>query len=83
MGASGKTIPDFTGQIMTANEVAELLRVHKSTIYRLLKAGKLPSFRMGTDYRFSRQAIDEWRKAQEVQSALPSPPSRRGKPRNG
>ena len=65
MAASGKTIQ--TAQVMTADEVAELLRVHKSTVYRLVKAGKLPSFRMGADHRFTRQAIDEWRKAQEVQ----------------
>jgi excisionase family DNA binding protein len=63
--AAGKNFLNSTDQVMTADEVAELLRVHKSTIYRLLKAGKFPHFRMGGDFRFSREAIDEWRKAQE------------------
>ena len=65
MAAGGKTAPDFTAQVMTADEVAELLHVHKTTIYRLLKAGQIHSFRVGSEHRFSREAIDEWRKAQE------------------
>lgn len=47
-------------QIMTLNEVADYLKVHRSSIYRLLKIGEIPGFRMGTDWRFSREAIDEW-----------------------
>ena len=73
MATGSKPVQDFTGQVMTADEVAELLRVHRSTIYRLLKTGQIPFFRMGSDYRFSRQAIDEWRKSQED----PPPPPRR------
>jgi hypothetical protein len=34
-------------------------------------------FRVGSDYRFNRQAIDEWRRAQELQAALPSSRPRR------
>jgi excisionase family DNA binding protein len=33
--------------IMTARELAEYLRVHPSTIYRLLRDGTLPAFRVG------------------------------------
>jgi excisionase family DNA binding protein len=52
-------------EILTVAEVAEYLRVHPSTIYRLLKASKLPGFRIGSDWRFSRDQIDEWRLNQE------------------
>lgn len=50
--------------IMTVRELAEYLRVHPSTIYRLLRHGTLPAFRVGSDWRFSREAIDRWRLAQ-------------------
>jgi excisionase family DNA binding protein len=49
---------------MTVHELAEYLRVHPSTIYRLLRHGALPAFRVGSDWRFSREAIDRWRLAQ-------------------
>jgi excisionase family DNA binding protein len=49
------------GDIMTVRELAEYLRAHPSTIYRLLRQGKLPAFRVGSDWRFSRDAIDHWR----------------------
>ena len=52
------------GKIMTVRELAEYLRVHPSTIYRLLRHGTLPAFRVGSDWRFSREAIDLWRLAQ-------------------
>ncbi len=50
--------------IMTVRELAEYLRVHPSTVYRLLQQSKLPAFRVGFDWRFSREAIDRWRLAQ-------------------
>jgi len=49
------------GEILTVDELAEYLRVHRSTIYRLVKARKLPAFRIGSDWRFNREQIDEWR----------------------
>jgi excisionase family DNA binding protein len=46
---------------MNVTELAEYLRIHRTTIYRLLKAGKLPAFRVGSDWRFNVEAIDDWR----------------------
>lgn len=48
-------------KVMTVNELAEYLRVHRSTIYRLLKKGQLPGFKIGSDWRFNVEVIDEWR----------------------
>lgn len=47
--------------ILTLNNVAEYLRVHPSTIYRLLKKKQLPAFKLGHDWRFNRDSIDRWR----------------------
>ena len=49
-----------TDSVLTVTELASYLRVHPATIYRLLKNGKLPGFRVGFDWRFNREAIDEW-----------------------
>ena len=51
-------------KVLTVNELAEYLRVHRSTIYRLLKKGQLPGFKVGSDWRFNIEAIDRWRLGQ-------------------
>ncbi|MBV9180185.1 MAG: helix-turn-helix domain-containing protein [Acidobacteria bacterium] len=47
--------------IFTLKAAAEYLRVHPSTIYRLLKTKQLPAFKLGRDWRFNRESIDRWR----------------------
>ena len=51
-------------KVLTVNELAEYLRVHRSTIYRLLKKGMLPGFKIGSDWRFNVEVIDHWRMKQ-------------------
>jgi excisionase family DNA binding protein len=46
--------------VLTVNELASYLRVHPTTIYRMLKARQIPAFRVGFDWRFKRETIDEW-----------------------
>jgi len=48
-------------KVLTVEELSGYLRVHRSTIYRLLKKGHLPGFKIGSDWRFNVEAIDEWR----------------------
>ena len=47
-------------RILTVREVGVYLRVHQSTIYRLLKKRELPAFKIGSDWRFDREVIDKW-----------------------
>lgn len=51
--------------VLTLEEVASYLRVHPSTIYRLLKKGRLPAFKVGSDWRFNLESIDNWASALE------------------
>jgi excisionase family DNA binding protein len=76
MAAGSNNVPDVTAQVMTVDEVAELLRVNRSTLYRLLKTGQIPGFRVGSDWRFNSKAIEEWRRAQEFKPALTRKPGR-------
>ena len=47
-------------RVLTMKDVCELLRVHPTTIYRLIKAGGIPSFRIGSDWRFQQDLIERW-----------------------
>ena len=58
--AGGNRVRESDRRIMTVGELAKYLRVHPSTIYRLLKRGELPGFRIGTDWRFDRERIERW-----------------------
>jgi excisionase family DNA binding protein len=46
------------GKIMTINEVASFLKLSKITIYKLIKNGELPAFRVGNSWRFHRDKIE-------------------------
>jgi excisionase family DNA binding protein len=43
--------------ILTAIEVAQLLRCNVKTVYESARAGNIPSVRLGRHFRFSRRAI--------------------------
>ncbi len=61
MGRIVTIMQSATTKVLTVNELAEYLRVHRSTIYRLLKKGQLPGFKIGSDWRFNVEVIDDWR----------------------
>jgi excisionase family DNA binding protein len=54
-------------KVLTVSELSNYLRVHRSTVYRLLKKGQLPGFRIGSDWRFNVEAIDQWRLQQSTE----------------
>jgi excisionase family DNA binding protein len=45
-------------QLLTADEVAELLRLPVSTIYDLARTGRLPHMKIGRALRFSRSDLE-------------------------
>ena len=45
---------------ITASEVAALLSISPITVYKMAKAGRMPSFRVGTAVRFDPRALAEW-----------------------
>ena len=60
-------MPDTRVPILTVSEVAAYLRVHQATIYKMLSEGKLPGFRVGSDWRFHLDAIKQWQRDQQWQ----------------
>jgi excisionase family DNA binding protein len=52
--------------IMTIKELAVYLRVHKQTIYRLVKRGSIPTIRIGHQWRFEKASIDKWLRVRPI-----------------
>ncbi len=48
------------GRALTANELAEMLTVSRVTIFKQAKAGRIPSFRIGTCVRFDPRSVAQW-----------------------
>jgi len=49
---------------LTTEEVLEYLQVNLRTVYRLIKAGKIPAVRVGRQWRFRKRDIDAWLETQ-------------------
>ena len=59
---------------LTTEEVLEYLQVNLRTVYRLIKAGKIPAVRVGRQWRFRKSDIDAWLDSQQTRPApIPSP----------
>ena len=56
---------------LTTEEVLEYLQVNLRTIYRLIKAGKIPAVRVGRQWRFRKRDIDAWLDGQRSAAGSP------------
>ena len=70
---------------LTTEEVLDYLQVHLRTVYRLIKAGKIPAVRVGRQWRFRKRDIDAWLESQRPRTSRPtaSAPSRATAPAAG
>lgn len=48
------------GKFLTVAEVAEIMRVSKMTVYRLVHSGELPAVRVGRSFRVNESAVGEY-----------------------
>jgi excisionase family DNA binding protein len=51
-------------QIMTLREVARYLGLHVMTVYKLTREGRVPAAKIGGQWRFKRDVLDEWLETQ-------------------
>ena len=56
--AATPPVPKPEGLLLTVSEVADLLRINKSTVYRMAKQGRLPATRVGRQWRFRKSVLD-------------------------
>ncbi len=52
-------------QVMTVKDVADYLDVHPMTIYKYVKDGRIPAFKIGDSWRIRRDSIQKWIKDSE------------------
>ena len=57
---------------LTTEEVLEYLQVNLRTVYRLIKAGKIPAVRVGRQWRFRKRDIDAWLDSQRPRGDRPA-----------
>ncbi len=50
--------------IMTLKEVAKYLGLHVMTVYKLTREGRVPAAKIGGQWRFKRNVLDEWLESQ-------------------
>ena len=62
---------------LTTEEVLDYLQVNLRTVYRLIKAGKIPAVRVGRQWRFRKRDIDGWLESQRPRSPRPGSASSR------
>jgi excisionase family DNA binding protein len=58
---------------LTTEEVLEYLQVNLRTVYRLIKAGKIPAVRVGRQWRFRKRDIDSWLDSQRPRGTSRAP----------
>ncbi|MEW6137998.1 MAG: helix-turn-helix domain-containing protein [Thermodesulfobacteriota bacterium] len=51
---------DPPGDVLTIDELSVYLKIPKSTLYKLVREGKVPSQKIGRHWRFGKKAIDRW-----------------------
>ena len=45
---------------MDIKELAAYLQIHPATVYKYARLGKIPAFKIGSDWRFHKKLIDKW-----------------------
>jgi excisionase family DNA binding protein len=63
---------------LTTEEVLEYLQVNLRTVYRLIKAGKIPAVRVGRQWRFRKRDIDAWLETQRPRGGRANAATSRG-----
>ena len=46
--------------VFSIDELADYLKIPKSTLYKLVREGKIPAQKVGRHWRFHRETIDAW-----------------------
>ena len=65
-------IEDVMNNMLTAKEVQQLLQVDRSTVYRMAEDGRLPAVKVGKQWRFPADQLQQWLGSQvDVYAQLP------------
>lgn len=60
---------DQNRNVLTIAELSDYLKIPKSTLYKLVREGKIPSQKIGRHWRFRKETIDQWLSQSGTRSA--------------
>ena len=58
--SEGYHMKDKPGDVLTIEDLSDYLKIPKSTLYKLVREGKVPCQKVGRHWRFRKEAIDRW-----------------------
>jgi excisionase family DNA binding protein len=64
---------DPASSVLTIDELAQYLKISKSTLYKLAQEGAIPCNKIGKHWRFHKDAIDEWLRRRNPSASPPKP----------
>ncbi|MBL8039546.1 MAG: helix-turn-helix domain-containing protein [Nitrospira sp.] len=47
-------------ELMTAEDTCRFLKMTQPTLYRYLRSGQIPAFKLGNEWRFIRMDLEQW-----------------------
>ena len=50
----------FSDTVLTVPDVATFLRISKPSVYKLIHEGGLPAFKVGKNFRFMQEKVQDW-----------------------
>lgn len=56
-------------ELLTTKQLQKILKVDRTTIYRMAEAGRIPAIKVGNQWRFSRQQIEAWLWKRNIEDA--------------
>ena len=62
------SVPPGQAEVLTPEDVAELLHIDRETVYRMARRHEIPAFKVGTKWRFRRAGLRVWMQALEAQA---------------
>jgi len=60
------------GEIIAVREACRFLNVHRNTLYKLIREGEIPAFRLmrGSRWRFRKNELEEWLENRQAKREL-------------
>ena len=62
---------DNPSDVLTIEDLSTYLKIPRSTLYKLVREGKIPSQKIGRHWRFRKEAINQWLDETRVEEPKP------------
>jgi len=58
----------MTTKLLTFDEAKQYLRINRGTLYKLIRNGDLPAFRVGKQWRIDKKELNKWLKSKKFKN---------------